>query len=247
VKNNPLKYTDPSGHLALLPTALIGGAVGATISVASQMYTAHSEGNATNLSEAWHCVDPAKVAGAAVGGAVAGATMGLVAPGAMAVVMPKAAMAFGETALATHAVGAITSVGAGGLANVLGGQAGSLAEGAVAETLESAENNMAWNVGDAYERAHDNGFLSLASMQKDALVGGVSGGIGYGIDQTMIGVGLGMKPNWRLQNFSDRVNYAEQLLSRQQVSTILGMEVLNEVNGNIMEYIVEKRSGRAFE
>jgi len=105
--NNPLKYTDPSGHIfvaALLGGALLGGIVGGLVELGTQIGSQLIQG--TEVS-----VNLAEVAGAAAGGAVMGFTLG-----------------FGPASL-----GVATVLGAVG--GAAGGQVGALTEAATSELL----------------------------------------------------------------------------------------------------------------
>jgi RHS repeat-associated protein len=101
VYNNPLNLTDPDGHCPLCITALIGAGTGAVASMISQkMFHPDKPIN-------WKAVGAS-----AVGGAVAGATLGVLAAPASIVTLG------GETVLQT---GLITEAGAGVVAGVAGG------------------------------------------------------------------------------------------------------------------------------
>ena len=225
--NNPLKYTDPTGHLHFLATAAIGAVIGGGISIISQMNTAlQTDDDVQTLGQAWNAIDPAKVIGATVAGAVAGATLGIVAPTVMGSVMPGVALHCGEASVATHLVGTGISVGAGGLAEAVGGQVGALSEGVWAG---------GGDLNATLERAQESGFGNWNTIQKDALVGGISGGIGYGFSAFNQATGLATKPNWHLQIHPDRISYAEQLLAPQTRGILLGADILNEAGGEFIE------------
>lgn len=102
VRNNPLAKADADGHCPWCIGALIGGVGGAAGSVISQKWS-HPDQDIS-----WK-----KVGAAALGGAVAGATLGLAtAPGALLTVLG------GETVLET---GTAVSIGAAAGAGVAGG------------------------------------------------------------------------------------------------------------------------------
>jgi len=106
VQNNPLKYTDPSGHFAnVIVGAAIGAVIGAAVSAGPQIIQNAREGQPLTTN-----IDPGEVAKAAavgaVGGAVAGATFGLALAAAPAVGL--------GTGLGAHvAAGAASGVVAG--------------------------------------------------------------------------------------------------------------------------------------
>ena len=119
MRNNPLKYTDPSGHFAnVIVGAAIGAVIGAAVSAGPQMIKNVREGQPLTTN-----IDPGEVAKAAaigaVGGAVAGATFGVALAAAPAVGL--------GTGLGAHvAAGAASGVVAGqasrATGNVLNGQ-----------------------------------------------------------------------------------------------------------------------------
>jgi len=102
VRNNPLRYIDPDGHCPWCIGALIGGVGGAAASAISQKWS-HPDRDLN-----WK-----QIGAAALGGAVAGGTLGLAtAPSALVTVLG------GETVLET---GAAVGTGAAAGAGVLGG------------------------------------------------------------------------------------------------------------------------------
>jgi len=113
VRNNPLKYTDPSGHFAnVIVGAAIGAVIGAAVSAGPQIIQNAREGQPLTTN-----IDPGEVAKAAavgaVGGAVAGATFGLALAAAPAVGL--------GTGLGAHvAAGAASGVVAGQASRAMG-------------------------------------------------------------------------------------------------------------------------------
>jgi len=141
VMNNPLRYTDPDGHCPWCIGALIGGVGGAAASYVSQKWSHPDQG-----------VNWKQVGAAAVGGAVAGGTLGLAtAPGALFTVLG------GETVLGT---GTAVGVGAAAGSGVLGG---------IAERAVSSGGDPNTAIG------------SLEQVATDAALGAVSEGIGAAI------------------------------------------------------------------
>ena len=104
VSNNPLAHPDADGHCPWCIGALIGGVGGATASVISQKWS-HPDRNLN-----WK-----QVGAAAIGGAVAGGTLGLATAPAVLVTALG-----GETVLET---GAAVSIGAAAGSGALGGVA----------------------------------------------------------------------------------------------------------------------------
>lgn len=103
VYNNPLSLTDPDGHCPLCFTAGIGALTGGAVSLISQKW-AHPD----------KPVNWTAVGAAAVGGAVAGATLGLLtAPATITTIS-------GTTLLET---GVSAEIGAGTISGVIGGVA----------------------------------------------------------------------------------------------------------------------------
>jgi RHS repeat-associated protein len=102
VRNNPLRYVDPDGHCPWCIGALIGGVGGATASLISQTWS-HPDQD----------INWKQVGAAALGGAVAGGTLGIAtAPGALITVLG------GDTVMET---GAVVGIGAAAGSGVLGG------------------------------------------------------------------------------------------------------------------------------
>ncbi|NOK71559.1 MAG: hypothetical protein GFH25_541324n2 [Chloroflexi bacterium AL-N10] len=102
-KNNPLRYTDPTGHCAIICTALVGAAIGGGISYGTQV-AANISQNGLNV-QALTNVDGGDIVAGAVAGGVAGAT-GFVATGAVGSVLSGTGVV--STMAAGSAVGVVS-------------------------------------------------------------------------------------------------------------------------------------------
>ena len=81
VRNNPVKFTDSTGHFVDPVTLAIGGAVvGFVGNIGFQMIGSYLAGNSDNVSEAFASVDWKEACTYGVAGAVAGATYGAINP-----------------------------------------------------------------------------------------------------------------------------------------------------------------------
>ena len=145
-RGNPVKYNDPSGHCAgpLCIAGAIGAVGGGVFSLGYYAGSAHATGESLNLRDALTAVS-----GGAVGGFVAGATLG-----AGAVVLPAVAGTVG-TGVGTYATGA--AIGAAG--GIVGGEAGNITTNAL--------NGMPL----------DSGFADPASVAWSAGLSAIPGGI----------------------------------------------------------------------
>jgi RHS repeat-associated protein len=85
--NNPVKYTDPSGHFAWLPVITLGGAlIGAVVNYTSQVVN-NFQSNGVDLGSALTTnIDVGSIANSALVGAAAGFSAGVLGPAALAVV-----------------------------------------------------------------------------------------------------------------------------------------------------------------
>jgi len=154
--NNPLKYTDSSGHFAVIPlliTGAVGGVVGGGVDLVKQLVIDHK-----NIQD----VNWAETAGAAAGGFVAGATLGLA---------PAGASVLGLTLL-------------GGLGSAAGGQASAI-------TQATLEHYLGQNPqGSILQEARDLGFLDLESAAIDAGSGMATVLVGTGLGKLFRSTGL---------------------------------------------------------
>ena len=143
-RNNPLTYIDQDGHFAILPLLLAGGAaalVSAGVDLGKQLIVDQKDFANVNWGE---------VGGAAAGGFVAGATLGLAPAGASVVGL--------------------------GLLGAAGGAAGSQAQ---AITQAGLEELLGTNPqGSVIAEAKNLGLLDAQTMLINAGVGGLMGGLG---------------------------------------------------------------------
>jgi RHS repeat-associated protein len=150
VRNNPLRYTDPDGHCPWCITAGIGALTGGAVSLISQKW-AHPD----------RLVNWTAVGAAAVGGAVAGATFGLMTAPALA----TTTLATGTTVVET---GTVMQVGAGAISGVVGG-------------IAKRETEAAITGGDANKAIGSPGQIAV-----DAMGGGVAAGLNAGAVKPMV-------------------------------------------------------------
>jgi RHS repeat-associated protein len=122
VSNNPVRYDDPTGHCPMCISAAVGAAIGFGFSYVTQAIANKNAG--MELSDALNInnMDKGELLVATVGGAVAGATMGLAAP-ALAGVM-------------TSELGAYMIAGA--LSNAAAGAAESITEAAIEQSQDGS-------------------------------------------------------------------------------------------------------------
>jgi hypothetical protein len=148
VLNNPIKYYDPNGHLATLPTALLGMVIGAGVDYALQVIENTQSG--MSFSDAALNVDGYEIAAAAAGGFVFGLTLG-------------AATAFLGT-------GYIATAMAGGAAGLLGGQADALTEAFLREAFSCD----GFDSDQFLNNAVANGFFDPRDMLIDSVTGAIT-------------------------------------------------------------------------
>jgi RHS repeat-associated protein len=148
VYNNPLNLTDPDGHCPLCITAGVGALTGSAVSLISQKW-AHPD----------KPVNWKSVAAAAVGGAVTGATFGLMtAPAAITTISGTTFLQAGVSA----------EIGAGTISGVIGGVAKREAEAVIA----GGDPNKA--IG------------TLGQIAGDAIGGGLAAGVNTEIVKPMV-------------------------------------------------------------
>lgn len=182
VGNNPLRHTDPDGHCWPICTVvagiIVGGVVGAGISIGTQMWKGQS-------------VDWAQVAGSTAAGAAFGGLMGLAGPAvaaaSTAVGTAAGAGLIGATAATVTEVG--LSAAAGYVAGSLSGQVGR------ATTAEANElGNIITGKGFDGDRLRQNlrneKFGNLDAMQQDGEIGAKSAAIGAAIGRVARGLGI---------------------------------------------------------
>jgi len=178
VYNDPLKYTDPSGHNPLLATAALGFAVGFGLNLATQTIKAARSGEYHSVKEVLGAVDLSKVVAAGVGGAVMGGTLGI------------GTAVLGTTILGT---GIGTTLISGAVAGMAGGQANALSESIMSEGWRVL-NGEQWNNARFMQIAKQNGVGNLEKMGIDAISGMLSAGLGRVVTTKLISAGLLPKP-----------------------------------------------------
>jgi hypothetical protein len=161
--NDPIKYTDPDGHSPLLVTALIGAGIAAGVDYVYQVIDNISSGQ--ELGQAQVAVDLAEIAGAAVAGGIAGATLGLGTASLAAV---------GGTAATTSLWAVPVAAVAGGVGNAVGGQAGALTEAGIRQI-----GNDEFNRDQFYTDAFEAGFLNAGDFILDMGSGAIVGASGW--------------------------------------------------------------------
>jgi RHS repeat-associated protein len=84
--NNPVKYTDPTGHFAWLPVLTLGGAlIGAVVNYTSQVVNNYNTNGGDLGSALTTNIDVGSVANSALAGAAVGFSVGVLGPAAVAV------------------------------------------------------------------------------------------------------------------------------------------------------------------
>jgi len=161
--NNPVRYNDPTGHCVdPLTAALCGLIAGVVVDYGIQVYHNYqngmSTGDAFNLSN----INKKELAVAAVGGAVAGLTMGLAA---------GAAGVFAETAVGQTFAFTTQYVVGGAIANSAAGQAEALAGAA----LDNNGRIITQSDNEYYARARLLGYGNTRMLRDDVAVGAVTG------------------------------------------------------------------------
>jgi len=169
---NPLRYTDPSGHIVVLATAALGGLIGGGVSIISQAAPVLVKGG--TIQDAYQAVDPVKVIGATAGGAIFGLTMG-----------------FGTALLGT---GLVATAVSGAAAGAIGGQASIGTEAVAQEVLQNPLNSSAWDKTRIAQTARANGWGDWRTITIDAGSGAAAGVIGRGANQLAENMGLIPKP-----------------------------------------------------
>jgi RHS repeat-associated protein len=177
-RNNPLKYNDPSGHCAIVCTAIVGAIGGGIFAYGIQVWDNYQKYGMT--METFTQVDGGKIVAGVVGGAVFGATLGLAAP----------VIAGGTVAIAGTTGGTIIgAAGGGAIAGFAGGQSQRFAEASIVQ----AGSVLTGNGFDGEKVLHDA--VAAGVLQQDAIVvdstaGVVSGLVGTGLSKAFVRAGL---------------------------------------------------------
>jgi RHS repeat-associated protein len=178
VNNNPIQYTDPTGHsvvLTLLALAGAGAAIGAAVQAGYQVYEQWDSNQSLIENVQSANFDVGKIGGAAAGGAAFGVLSTVASAGFLAV----------GTAGATTSLGtAITTVASGGgglLPSIFGGLVGGAASTPFSALTESAieQRSTTGSVSGTWENAVNNGSLDPNEWATNGFSGGIAGGLGY--------------------------------------------------------------------
>ncbi|HRQ13178.1 MAG TPA: RHS repeat-associated core domain-containing protein [Promineifilum sp.] len=180
--NNPINYTDPSGHCIFgIDTAIcVAAATGAVVSLIVDygFQFTHNLEAGMDVSEALHPrnIDLPQLAGATVAGGLGGAIAG-----------PIGGLASKSSSLLAR-IGVSALGGAAG--GVIGGQAGKLTEATVAE-ISDYYHGYGFNQDDLFQQAADSGFLDPNAMVYDAATGAVYAGVGESLRSVLNGISRG--------------------------------------------------------
>ena len=161
VNNNPLRYTDPTGHFAWLPVLTIGGAlIGAGISYGTQVYNNYQTNGGDLGTALTQNIDLASVGKSALAGAAVGLTVSVAAP----VVVGMA----GEALMGIGALANSTTVFTAGVSTV---EASTIIGGLIYGTSAAAPPELPVRTGQ-----HDKttGVLEAGGV-RTPLVSGVNG------------------------------------------------------------------------
>ena len=156
-------HNDPTGHcVGLLIGALCGAIAGAIVNYTVQVI--HNYQSGKTFHDSLTQIDKKSIAVAAIGGAVAGFTMGLAA-GAAGVFATTSALGHGLAFTTEYVVG-------GALANAAAGQAEALAS---AKLDENGKIIIHQSREEFYSKARDAGYKNIEKMEADAGMGAVTG------------------------------------------------------------------------
>ncbi len=193
VGNQPTIYNDPSGNCPWCIAAIGGALVGGGLSWGQQFYANVQTG--MSWQDAALTVDVAEIAGSAVAGAIVGGTFGAVgAAGGVA------------------GLGFWSTVGTGAVSNMAAGQASSLIQASVTETIDWLHNRDDFSRIQIIESAKALGFLDTQQLLIDAGSGAVAGGVAYGASAALSKVAqqigfldktLESSPVWTIQFLPD--------------------------------------------
>ncbi len=177
-RNNPLAYTDPSGHCAILCTAIVGAIGGGIFAYGIQVWDNYQKYGMT--METFTQVDGGKIAAGVVGGAVFGATLGLAAP-----VIAGSTVAIAGTTGST----VIGAAGGGAIVGMVGGQSQRLAEATFAQASLILSGK--GFEGDRFlNDAVASGVLQRDAIVVDSMAGVVSGLVGTTLSRAFVRAGL---------------------------------------------------------
>ncbi len=167
--NNPVKYTDPSGHCPWCIAALVGAVVGAAVNAGIQVGEGILQGQ--SFGEAVSNIDVKEVIVYAVAGAVTGATFGAINPVITSALIPELA-GVGTTA-------------SGAIAGTLGGQAAAITDAGWNQG-ENIINGNPINGNQFLDDAQDAGLGDASQMLFDGVTGGFLAGTSRSIVNDLI-------------------------------------------------------------
>jgi RHS repeat-associated protein len=179
--NNPIQYTDTTGHVVDPVTlGLIGGAIGFVGNVGFQMASSMISGESKDISQAFSKVDWKSAVMYGVAGAVAGATYGAATP-YLASTAAGAAVAGGLSGLVSGQVTAVADATWDAAANVVTSE----------DPLNTLENNWVGenareSMGAFFSSAHDAGFMDPGQMAFDTGTGALLGGVNQGLKNSIL-------------------------------------------------------------
>jgi len=195
VNNNPLRYTDPSGHCPMCIGAFIGALAGASIAYGAQVYSNYQAGMDVGQAMTTN-INVAAVVTGGVAGAVVGGSLGIASTGAITGYTVGTALEMGAigsaTNMAGNAVGQIASSGSVNptdvaVAGVVGFAAGVAAPAVGTTAIGSMAGGYAGAVGLG-ATANTAQYVATQSIKGDritgvglginALSGAVAGGFG---------------------------------------------------------------------
>jgi hypothetical protein len=200
-RNNPVKYTDSTGHFIDPVSLAIGGAaIGFLGSIAFQMGASLISGESSNISQAFEAVDWKTAITYGVAGAVAGATYGAINPAAT---VAGVALASGTAGLVSGQAAALFDAGWDSTDKIIDGQKPETSYGM-----------------DFLQDAHEAGFMDWKQMAFDFGTGAVLGGAVQGVNRFLT-LPLG-------GTYVTAASRAENSLAGQYGSLIIGTSIWAE-------------------
>jgi RHS repeat-associated protein len=220
VRNNPLSYSDPSGHIPLLVTAAIGAALGFGANYVIQTISNIRSGMSISEAASWSNIDHQELGVATVGGFVGGLTMGV------------ASMAIGAVGMTSGLTTITTGVVGGAASNIASGQAEALTNAAINQVRENItftvtpEGQHLIGLSPDYNYfmldAQSYGFGDGGTLLYDGVSGAFVGGLGTIIQSEIIDAGtplllnLGQAPSPWIRPACQFVDFFAELFHQQE-------------------------------